>query len=189
MDHQEGAVARENNLHLCVCGTKQWKLYPPSSISLLNYVSLWMALKSLYHEHDLPYAGKKGRKTRGGPSMSIQNENDKKATQVPHVFVLNAGDALYLPAGWHHEVTTIKHENTVFSCAGDSGSGDGTNIADKKIDFVYSLNRFYTTSLCSLLMVSMWSWYVVARLRLYQLLKRALPVSAVKIQKLKKNNN
>lgn len=73
--------------------------------------------------------------------------------------VLEAGEALWLPATWAHEVT------------GESRcGGSGADPAD----FIFSLNRFYRTPLCRLLLsggggcgLGFWPWFAVMRLRLY----------------------
>jgi hypothetical protein len=159
----------ENNLHFCVCGKKNWKIYAPQSIQSLNYISLYSAWKSLFQNGILPYAGRVDKKTRGGPAMSIQDRESDDKKSVPCMDVqLNAGDCLYCPAGWHHEVTTVKGQREEMIKTATSFNGGDDNDGDDQVDFVYSLNRFYTTSICSLMRpTSLWSCYVVARLRIF----------------------
>ena len=157
----------EDNLHMICCGTKRWLLYPPSSFRHLNYVGVYEAWKCLWYGHELPYAGCKGKKKRGGPAMAKQESeqdrrqeerrDEEKDARLLHEekngiqVILKVGDALFVPAGWHHEVTTMEPIEL-----------------DTEIDFVLSFNRFYSTSLFHLLIfVNFWSFYNVARLRMY----------------------
>ena len=71
--------------------------------------------------------------------------------------VMNAGDALWVPAGWHHQVSTLKKGKKIDL----EGEEKGREEEEEDVDFVFSFNRFYPTSICKL---TCWSRYVVGRL-------------------------
>ena len=136
----------EDNLHVVICGTKEWVLYPPSAMccGTATYVSLCAALSLLRTEGVLPWTGKRRRRTRGGVSSAVIPDDGRIAPGI--CVVMNAGDALWIPAGWHHQVSTKSRKE------------------EKELDFVFSMNRFYPTSFCKL---TCWSRYVVGRLVLF----------------------
>jgi hypothetical protein len=121
----------EDNLHLVVCGRKHWLLFPPADAfwnRRLNYVGLLPAVYARVRGHPPPYAGNPNRKMLGDPAMAVGSavgvdavvggcSADRKrfrrycssgggAGASPRETVLEAGDALYLPAGWSHEVSS-----------------------------------------------------------------------------------
>ena len=69
----------EDNLHVVICGTKEWILYPPSAMccgGAATYVSVCAALSLLRTEGVLPWTGKLRRRTRGGVSSAGEFLND-----------------------------------------------------------------------------------------------------------------
>ncbi len=138
-----------DNLHMVVCGRKIWKIFPPSAICWLDYVSCFDALMSRLLTGDMPPAGPDGKNLQGGVAMARGASPRTGAICVE----LKAGDALFLPAGWHHEVK---------SCGESDNSGC--------LDFTFALNHFFSTPLPHLCLNRRrhcCSWFTVARLRAF----------------------
>ena len=183
----------EANLHLVVCGKKRWLLFPPNQVCKLNFVTLWEAVYNKVMQKPPPLMGPPHRGMRGGPSTARgfdhhansrhyfcgegkdRNHPDHWSRSDGVEVVLNPGMAMYLPAGWPHEVTGEEWKA--------SPDDSAANIEDHAQSFVLSINKFYSTPLvhssyltccCKSrrlsrmsLAHSFYAWWAVFRLRFY----------------------
>lgn len=144
----------ESNLHLTVCGKKRWLLLPPVQVCKLNFVPVISA--AIRHWMGWPESsiGPPKRGVTGGPAsaagddftlhgrhyfggerLSNRNHPGHWSTCGGMEIVLNPGDALWVPAGWPHEVTG---EDSPNSSADSGGQADPFGNS-----FVLSINSFY----------------------------------------------
>jgi hypothetical protein len=148
----------ESNLHLAVCGKKRWLVFPPTRVCKLNFVSLASAIFRHFMGHPESSIGPPKRGLTGGPSSA---SGEDFAFNSRHYFggdrfsnrehtghwskhdgmeiVLNPGDALYVPAGWPHEVTGEEDG----SVRPNTSADDQVKVDSFADSFVLSMNAFY----------------------------------------------
>jgi lysine-specific demethylase 8/hypoxia-inducible factor 1-alpha inhibitor (HIF hydroxylase) len=135
-----------DNLHLVLHGRKRWLIFAPSRLPRLHFASWWRSMRAISRGVELPT-------TRCGigadPAVSLM-DMDAVWRADPLVVELKAGDALYIPAAWAHQVEAVGEEH-----GGERGS-------DKT--FVFSLSRFLPTPLRRL---PPRAWLAVVRIRTY----------------------
>ena len=89
------------------------------------------------------------------PASTAVDPNKSTLGRERCVFTLDAGEALYLPATWAHQVE----------------STPASSDAPDPSEHIFSVNRFYPTPLsqnCGRWQVGWWlDWWLVARLRLF----------------------
>lgn len=117
-----------DNLHLVLSGRKRWLLFPPEALPRLRFVPWGAACRSVLRGEMLPV-------NRSGvgldPACSLLEAADVEHAQpAPIQIELQPGEALFVPAGWAHQVEGIRDDT-----AGDDGA------------FIFSLNRFFPTPL------------------------------------------
>jgi len=132
----------EDNLHMMISGSKRWLLFEPRltlslELGFLNVVRLlWQ-----YPAGTIMKDG-----VGGDPASTDVNPHSLEAIAIPHIdTVLTAGEALWVPAGWAHQVEEVGNEN----------------------GFTFSVNRFYQTALFRVLLRGLSAAWCVARLRFY----------------------
>ena len=117
-----------DNLHLVLSGRKRWLLFSPEALPRLRFVPWGAACRSVFHGEMLPV------NCSGvglDPACSLLEAADVEHAQPPPIQIeLRPGDALFVPAGWAHQVEGVRD---------DTAADDAT--------FIFSLNRFFPTPL------------------------------------------
>lgn len=126
-----------DNLHLVLHGRKRWLLFPPEALPRLRFVPWAHACRAVFRGENLPVTSS-GVGLDPACSLLEPSEVEKCSEPPPLQIELRAGDALYVPAGWAHQVEGL--------C--DDAGGDDQ-------EFVFSLSRFLPTPLRRL---APWLW-------------------------------
>lgn len=138
----------DDNLHLMLRGSKRWIIFPPSqTLTSLGFYSLWPLAWALLAKVALP---KLPNGIGCDPASTAVDPNKSTLGRERCVFTLDAGEALYLPATWAHQVE----------------STPASSDAPDPSEHIFSVNRFYPTPLsqnCGRWQVG----WLIARLRLF----------------------
>lgn len=146
----------EDNLHLMLKGAKRWLLFPPNK-DLKWYPLLPLLRNRSDEKHRLP----------DGLGADPASTSIDPRNYDPIVVTLHAGEALFLPSAWAHQVegVDIEHQAEVSDVADGAEHEQHFGHETKETEFMFSVNRFYPTWLYQTHSVK--AFWQVARLRLY----------------------
>lgn len=143
-----------DNLHLVLRGRKHWLVFAPEALPRLR-MAPWLAAMRAAARGDGELPARTASGVGADPAVSLLDaETVRRSKWLAMRVDLREGDALFVPAGWAHQVEAMRSDGNaeVPPCTESDAAAGATAATDEEeaAGFVLSLSRFLPTPLCRL---------------------------------------